>query len=324
MKQVVYDQFGDPAKVLRVAERDTPVLQDGQARVSVLRAPINPSDLIQIAGQYGVRPKLPAVAGNEGLGRVSEVNGPGIEVGQLVLVPAGRGTWVSELIADVRQLVPLPEGDVDQLSMLMINPPTAHLLLTEYVSLQPGDWVIQSAANSAVGGYLVQLAKALKINVCSVVRRESAVEGLKELEADCILVDGPDLARRVKTAAGQPMKLAVDAVAGRTFGNLVDTLAPGGTIVGYGAMSGEPAQFQAAALIFRDIRVRGFWLAQWFETSSREDQAKVYKDLTTAIAGGTLFAPVDRHFALSEITEAVSHAGAGARTGKVLLAPNGL
>lgn len=324
MKQVIYDQFGDPAKVLRVAERSAPVLQDGQARVSVLRAPINPSDLIQIAGQYGVRPKLPTVAGNEGLGRVSEVKGSGIEVGQLVLVPAGCGTWVSELNAEIRHLVPLPEGDIDQLSMLMINPPTAQLLLTEFVELQPGDWVVQSAANSAVGGYLVQLAKAFKVNVCSVVRRESAVVGMKEIGADCVLVDGPDLVRRVKTEAGQPMKLAVDAVAGCTFGKLADTLAPGGTIVGYGAMSGEPAQLQAGALIFRDIRVRGFWLAHWFEKSSREDRSRIYRDLTTAIADGTLFAPVDRHFGLDRITEAVIHAGADARNGKVLLAPNGI
>ena len=44
--------------------------------------------------------------------------------------------------------------------MLTVNPPTAHLLLTSIVDLAPGEWIIQNAANSAVGRYVIQLAKA--------------------------------------------------------------------------------------------------------------------------------------------------------------------
>ena len=91
MKKAIYEEFGNPVEVLKVVEEPQAVLTDGQARVDVLRAPINPSDLIQISGNYGVRPPLPATAGNEGLGRVVEVNGAGIAVGQLVLLPAGVG-----------------------------------------------------------------------------------------------------------------------------------------------------------------------------------------------------------------------------------------
>jgi mitochondrial enoyl-[acyl-carrier protein] reductase / trans-2-enoyl-CoA reductase len=43
--------------------------------------------------------------------------------------------------------------------MMTINPPTAAVLLSEFVTLGQGDWVIQNAANSAVGLYLVQLAR---------------------------------------------------------------------------------------------------------------------------------------------------------------------
>jgi trans-2-enoyl-CoA reductase len=235
MKQVIYEKFGNPAEVLKLVESDPTPLADGQVRVEVLRAPINPSDLIQVSGNYGVRPPLPAAAGNEGLGRIVEGEGKG----QLVLLPAGAGTWVTEVVADPRHLVPLPEGDLDQLSMLFVNPATAALLLTEYVDLKEGDWIIQSAANSAVGGYLVQLARARGINVACVVRRESAIADLKELGADVVLVDGPDLAREVKAATGAKMKLAVDAVAGKTAGRLADTLEHGGTLVNYGGMSND-------------------------------------------------------------------------------------
>lgn len=320
MKKVIYDAFGNPADVLKVVELPSEPLKEGQVRVEVLRAPINPSDLIQIWGNYGVKPPLPAVAGNEGLGRIVEGEG----TGQLVLLPAGQGTWVSEVVADARHLVPMPEGDLDQLSMLLVNPATALLLLQDFVDLKEGDWVIQSAANSAVGGYVVQLAKERGINVVNVVRRESAIAGLKELGADVVLVDGPDLAAEVKAATGAKMKLAIDAVAGTTFGRLGDTLERRGTLVNYGGMSNEPCQIEAGSMIFRDIHVRGFWLVNWFESASKEERMGVYASLTKSVLTGTLYAPIDKHFTLDEIAEAADHSWSGSRAGKVILAPNGV
>lgn len=320
MKKVIYETFGNPAEVLEVVEMPSEKLGTGQVRVEVLRAPINPSDLIQVSGNYGVKPALPAVPGNEGLGRIVEGEGEG----QLVLLPAGQGTWVSEIVCDPKHLIPLPDGDLDQLSMLMVNPATAHLLLSDFVELSPGDWVIQSAANSAVGGYLVQLAKEREINVVSVVRRESAIQGLKDLGAETVLVDGPNLARDVKAATGAQMKLAVDAVAGDTFGRLAACLQIGGTLVNYGGMSNEPCTIDASAMIFRDIHIRGFWLVNWFERSDSATRMAVYGDLTKAVASGTLYAPIDRHFTLDDIAEAAKYSWAGERTGKVMLAPGGI
>lgn len=320
MKKVIYEEFGNPVDVLKVVDEPSAPLGEGQVRVEVQRAPINPSDLIQVSGNYGVRPPLPAVAGNEGLGRIVEGQGEG----QLVLLPAGQGTWVSEVVCDPRHLIPMPEGDLDQLSMLLVNPATAHLLLQSFVTLSEGDWVIQSAANSAVGGYLVQLARARGVNVVNIVRRESAIAPLKELGAEIVLVDGPDLAKRVKMATGAKMKLAVDAAAGDTFGRLGDTLERGGTLVNYGGMSNQPCQIEAGAMIFRDIHVRGFWLVNWFETASKEERTATYTELTRAVVTGALHAPIDRHFSLDDIAAAAKHSWAGERTGKVMLAPNGV
>ena len=324
MKQVIHEEFGDPAQVLRCVETEDPVLGASDVRVEVLRAPINPSDLIQIAGQYGVRPDLPAVPGNEGLGRVIDANGTELKEGQLVLLPAGSGTWATEIVAGAGNFVPLPDGDLDQLAMLAINPATAYLLLDDFADLATGDWIIQSAANSAVGAYVIQLAHARGLKVACVVRRQSAVAGLKEMGADAVLVDGDTLPRDVAQATdGAPISLALDAVAGETMARLAATLAPGGTLVSYGAMSMAPAPLDAKVLIFSGITLRGFWLAQWFEDSTPERRSKVYGDLTALVASGKLSAPVDRHFALEDIAEAAAYTAAGERSGKVLLAPNG-
>ena len=320
MKKVIYETFGNPVEVLKTVEVEAQPLAEGQARVEVLRAPINPSDLIQIAGNYGVKPPLPAGAGNEGVGRIVEGEG----VGQLVLLPGGAGTWATEVVVDARHLVPLPEGDLDQLSMLLVNPPTAALMLSDYVDLKEGDWIIQSAANSAVGGYLIQMAKAKGINVVNVVRRESAIAGLKEQGAEVVLVDGPDLAAEVKKATGAKMKLAIDAVAGQTAGRLADTLETGGTLINYGGMSNEDSAIGAAALIFNNISVRGFWLVTWMNAADKAARTKLYGELAGQIMAGALSAPLDKRFGLGEITEAARYSWAGARNGKVMIAPNGV
>lgn len=327
VKQVVYSEFGDPAKVLQVQEVPRETLSDGQARADVLRSPINPSDLIQVAGNYGVRPPLPAIAGNEGIGRITEVKGDtrGLAVGQLVLLPVGVGLWRQEVVAPAGAYTPMPEGDLDQLSMMMVNPATAQLLLTDFVELSAGDWIIQSAANSAVGTYVVQLAKGMGVKTVCIVRRESAVQALLDEGADVVLVDGADLPARVREATGKArIRLALDAVAGETFGRLGDCLERGGTLVNYGAMSNAPCSMQAGAMIFRDVRVRGFWLVNWFERASKDERMATYGALTKAVAEGTLHAPIDRHFSLDEISEAARYTWAGERAGKVLLAPNGV
>ena len=159
-----------------------PALADGEVLVAVEAAPINPSDVLTLTGDYGMLPPLPAVGGNEGVGRVAALGAAPdgqpqhLSVGDLVLLPVGAGTWRSHLLADARRLVALPAGaDPLQLSMLTVNPATAALLLSEFVALQPGDWVVQNAANSAVGGYLVQLARARGLRTVNVVRRDGAV-----------------------------------------------------------------------------------------------------------------------------------------------------
>jgi NADPH:quinone reductase-like Zn-dependent oxidoreductase len=92
----------------------------------------------------------------------------------------------------------------------------------------------------------------------------------------------------------------------------------------YGNMSGEDAQLPDSAVIFNDVIVRGFWLVHWFKTATAEEQAQVYGELTAMILQGTLKASVDRIFPLEEINTALAYTMKGGRSGKVLIAPNGL
>ena len=49
----------------------------------------------------------------------------------------------------------------EQAAMLKINPITAWRMLHDFVRLEKGDWVIQNAANSAVGRAVILLCREL-------------------------------------------------------------------------------------------------------------------------------------------------------------------
>ncbi len=319
------ERGSEPHKLINAVPFDTPEPGAGEVLVELLAAPINPSDLLTLTGDYGVLPDLPATGGNEGVGKVIQLGAEvsGLEVGQTVLLPIGCGTWCSHLVASAKDLIPLPgQADPLQLAMLTINPPTASLLLSEVVDLQPGEWVIQNAANSAVGGYLVQLAAERGLKTVNVVRREAAVDAVKRQGAEIVLVDGPDLAERVAEATGKAkIRLAIDAVGGEASERLAACLAFGGTVVNYGMMSGEPCQVSPGQLIFRGITLTGFWLASWFRQASPEAQQQLFGDLIGKIAAGKLSAPVAATFPLSQVSEAVHAASQGERDGKILLVP---
>ncbi|XXF76123.1 zinc-dependent alcohol dehydrogenase family protein [Myxococcaceae bacterium GXIMD 01537] len=325
MRAVQFSRFGSPLDVVEVVEQTPAPLQPGEARVEVLATPINPSDVMTLSGHYGSLPTLPAVPGNEGVGRVVEVKDTdAVRVGDVVFLPLGVGTWRTHLTAPAKDLLPVPPGaDPLQSSMLLINPPTAELLLRKFVTLQPGEWVAQNAANSAVGRYLIPLAKAEGFKTVNVVRRAELAAELTALGADVVLVEGADLPARMREATGgAKVRLGIDAVGGIASQWLGDSLAHGGVMVNYGAMSGEGPRLSALASIFRDVTLRGFWVARWLQKSPREEVQALYARLAGLIAQGTLKVPVDATFPLDRIREALTRAMEGGRQGKVLLTPN--
>jgi NADPH:quinone reductase-like Zn-dependent oxidoreductase len=321
MQAIQIEAFGNPAEVLKLVEiPDVGAPAEGEVVIALEASPINMSDLLMIAGRYGHRPKLPSVMGTEGVGRVIAVGGgvKHLKQGDRTLVPYPAPAWAERIKADAGRLRPLPGGDVQQLAMLGINPPTAYLMLTDFVSLPVGSWVIQNSANSAVGRALIPIAKSLGLKTVNVVRRDDAVAEVKAIGGDVVLVDGPDLAKRVAAETGNaPIALAVDGVGDTSTANLLECLADKGVHVFYSMMSGKPSVVSARPLIYRDISMRGFWLANWFRDAKSDAITKMYDRLAPLVASGAISAPIAGTYRFADIAEAV--AAASKIRGKVLL-----
>src|SRR5262249_17946524 len=146
-------------------------------------------------GSYRLKPPLPATPGAECVGRVTAA-GPAVshaKPGDLVINLQCENWTQRPRVNGVHVIPVLEKVELLQGPMLRLNPPTALLLLSHLVDLEPGAWVIQKVANSAVGRLVIGLARSSGLKTLNVVRRDSLFGELKALGADACAVDGPSL-----------------------------------------------------------------------------------------------------------------------------------
>ncbi|TNC49163.1 zinc-binding dehydrogenase [Rubellimicrobium rubrum] len=322
MRSVVYESFGRPEQVLKVAERPRPEPGPGQVLVRMVLSPIHNHDLMTTAGSYGIRPALPAVGGTEALGLV-EVLGEGVShlrAGQRVAGGASE-TWAEFYLADAARLVPVPDGVSDKTACQLIAMPLSAKMILAELGLKPGDWLVQNAANGAVGRLVSRFGEEQGIRVLSLVRRDAAVEELRALGIDRVVsTEGADWPERARAfTGGAPILHGIDSLAGEGPSQLALVMADGGTISSFGAMTNQPLQVPPALLLFRRITVNGFWAAK--PRLSPQEIGRMVGELVQDAAAGRLALPVSGTYPLQEIAEAVKASGEAGRSGKVVLTP---
>jgi NADPH:quinone reductase-like Zn-dependent oxidoreductase len=320
MQAIRFHEFGKPKEVLRLESLQLPPLAEGEVRLRMLAAPVNPADLNLIEGTYGVKPPLPAVPGIEGCGEVVESRSPDFQSGDRAIILRRAGSWATHLQIAGDHLFKLPAGiDPLQGAMLKVNPATAWRLLTGFGRPVPGAWIVQNAANSAVGRCVISLAKRLGIRTMNLVRREELRDELLGLGADEVLLDADSAIESLKASGRERPLLAFNCVGGESALRLMNLLGPGGIHVTYGAMARRPLTVPNGLLIFKNLQLRGLWITQWIEKAGQDELRKVYGELAAAMASAELRMPVDRVFPLESFRAAIARVQEPGRNGKVLL-----
>jgi mitochondrial enoyl-[acyl-carrier protein] reductase / trans-2-enoyl-CoA reductase len=319
---VVYERHGNPADVLRIETKPWPTPAADEVVVQMRAAPVNPADLNAIEGKYPLRPQLPATPGFEGAGLVVDAGAEATTTrsGTLVILPHNVGTWRDALAVKPGELVAVPPGiEPVHAAMLKINPLTAWRLLHDYTDLAHGDWVIQNAANSAAGLCVIQIAHELGYKTVNIVRRAELIDELRSDGADIVLVDGENLREEVKNATGgAPIRLGLNAVGGESALRLANCLAPGSTMVTFGAMSLQPLKIPNGLLIFKDLRFRGIWINKWYDAATPTQRMEAFQRVFEMAKRGLLKAKVEKVYPLSEAKAAVAHASQNERSGKII------
>jgi NADPH:quinone reductase-like Zn-dependent oxidoreductase len=323
MRQLQLVAYGEPSDVIELNTVPEPALGQDDVLISMEAAPLNPSDFMLVRGVYGVRPAFPFSVGSEGVGRVTQT-GSKVDVALqgkrvLILPTYEQGTWADQVVVPVRNIVPMSdEADPLQLSMIGINPATAYLVLNRYVSLMPGDWIGQTAANSAMGQYIIALAKLAGVKTLNVVRREEAADQVRQFGGDRVVLQGDNLRKDIEEAlVGKKLSLVLDTVGGTPVGELAKSLKTGGSIVGYAIQSGQFPVFPRD-FFFRGLSFHGFWLGTWLGEAPRTEIQEIYQKLGDLVADGSLSATVEHVYPLEQFKEAFEQSLKSSRGGKIL------
>ncbi|MBT2501738.1 zinc-binding dehydrogenase [Curtobacterium sp. ISL-83] len=324
MRAVVHETFAEPAEVLTVAERPVPQPGPGQVLVRTVLSPIHNHDLWTVRGTYGFKPELPAQSGTEALG-VVEALGDGVTnltVGQRV---AGGtfGVWAEFYVADAAGLIPVPDAMTDEAAAQLVSMPFSAISLLHSLDLHEGDWMIQNAANGAVGRMVAQLAAARGINVVGLVRRAAGVEELRSQGIERIVATDADDWQDQVTAitGGAPIVAGVESVGGQAAADIVSTLGDNATLVVFGAMASPMMSIPSGAVIFKQVTIKGFWGSVVSKTMPGETKQQLFGELITRVLDGSLTLPVAETFAFEDVRDAVRASDTAGRIGKVLLRP---
>ena len=348
MKAIVFDRFGDPAEVLQPRDVPAPEPGRGQVRVRMTAAPINPSDLMVVLGQYGWLPTLPATPGFEGVGVIVAV-GPGLlaklrglRPGRRVAVLNSRaGNWQQQVVISAREAVPV-HADIpdEQAASFFVNPATVLVMTGNVLKVPAGAWLLQTAAGSALGQMIIRLGKHAGFRTINVVRRRDQEDELKKLGADEVICTdlsekGSDplhsrgltpfrIAEAIETRAreitgGEGVRYALDAVGGSMGLGAVRALGAGGRMLVYGTLSGEPIPVDPRQLMVGQKRIEGFWLSEWVRQQGVLTMLGLFRMINRLMSARVLTTPVQATYALDRIQDAVRAAQTPGRNGKILL-----
>ncbi len=326
MKQVVYEKFGPPSTVAKCVDAPDPQAPSAwEVLVAVDAFPINPADLAMMYGQYGILNKPPSTIGMEAVGTVVEKGKSvaNLSIGDRVILLANNN-WATLRKVPATLAVKVPHDlNVLQLAMLKVSGLTAYQILSQIELLKSGQYVIQNAPLSAVGRYVIQIAKELNLRTINLVRRPEQMEQVTKLGGDLVLLDEGSVIDAVKQKIGSgAVRIGIDAVAGPSTNRLAECLQDGCTIVNYGMLSMQPCQIDASHTIFRGIRLIGFWLSKVLNKLSAQDREQQILRLVGMMAEGKIYGEIDSVYSIENISKAIRRAEQPARAGKVLVSMN--
>ncbi|WP_219498694.1 alcohol dehydrogenase catalytic domain-containing protein [Nonomuraea ceibae] len=219
MRAVVIRAFGG-AEVLRIADVPAPVAAEGQVRIRVEAATVNPVDLATRSGALTGAGLLPARdvigIGWDAAGTVDQI-GPGVtgfKPGDRVIGLCDRldvplGAQAEHVVLDADAVAAAPAGlSPVEAATLPLNGLTAAQAL-DGLGLDDGQTLLVTGAAGAVGGFAVQLAVARGLRVVAVAGgAPPPLRGIRVFN-HWIRADGAHLSRLAALAEAGALTLRV-------------------------------------------------------------------------------------------------------------------
>lgn len=355
MKAIQLEQFSSDLSRLKLVDTPKPTAGPGQVLVKMLYSAINPSDFNFIRGDYQsalarllwnknvpkdiadgqmafdpshqvLHARPPYILGGEGVGMVEE-NGGGFLakrlMGKRVAINAGppMGTWQQYTVVDAKRAVAVPDHlDDYQAAMYLINPLSAYAMVKDVLDVQPGCWLMLSAAGSALSQMVIRMGKLSGFNTIAVVRSGHKTQQLKKLGASVVVeTDSMDLIDEVyKATQGAGVDYVMDCIGGELLEQMQGCVTLNGHILVYGTLAAPSCTMYSRDLMMPCARISGFFAGNWLAQKSLLQKLMILRNIARLSKAGVFTTPVDEVFGLDEFQQALEAASQSSRDGKVL------
>lgn len=333
--RILNDEDAQLSSRIELDEKPVAALKPGQVLVKILAAPVNPSDLVYLMGKYGIPPTDGAFAGFEASGIVVDANaglyGTWLKGKRVAIfaTPGLDGVWANYCVTGAQYCIPVRKELTDEQAATVVVNLCTSVCLVERAEKLGAKAVVINAAASQVGKGVIRYAKQRGLKTIATVRSAKNIEPLQTLGADQVLDTSDKDFKKSLKAAAKSMRATVllDAVADKDTPRNLSVMPNGSTAIVYGRLTEthDPlgGYFSVADVIFRDVRIEGFWLSTYIKKSGPIAIYKLTRKVQKLFAAGVFDTDIYGTFDFEGFPAALEHYAENKSDGKVILRPNG-
>lgn len=308
MKAIQVSKFGGP-EVLKYTEINEPVPAEGEVRVRLYAAGVNPNEAYVRTGTYSFYiPELPYTPGFDGAGVVDEV-GEGVEhvkTGDRVFVAAllakrNTGTYAQKVVCDAKAVHRLPESiSYKEGAALGIPAITAYRILFHRARIKPGETVLIHGASGGVGLLAVQMAKGIGAKVIGTASSEEGKSLVKASGAAHVLdhITGDSIEKIISLTNGKGPDVIIEFLANVNLETDLKIIAQYGRIVVVGNRGSLEINPRLAMMKEADILGTALWNAPPHEYSESLHAIEAF------LESGTLHPEIGEELTLEDAEKA--------------------
>lgn len=329
MKAVQISRTGGTEVLEYKTDVPVPEPKEGEVLVKNEYIGVNYIDTYFRSGLYPL-PSTPYTLGREASGTILSLppNPPSDLHLNARVVYTGQNAYAEYTAVPTTHLTPLPSTISNQIgAAAILQGLTALTLIREAHAVQPGDWVLVTAAAGGVGLWLVQLLHAIGARTIAVTSSDSKRELARSLGAEVVLGYGDDeeggrdgfVQKVLEVTDGEGVNVVFDSVGKVTFDSVLQTVRRKGSLVSFGNASGAVTGFALGRLAAKNVRLLRPTLFNYVYT--REEFQAYSNELWDFIAKDNIKVHIHDVYPLEDVVRATEDIESRKTTGKLLLKP---
>ncbi len=319
MKALICREFA-PYSEHSVEDMPTPELKKGMVKIAVKAAGVNFPDILQIQGQYQMKPAFPFIPGAECSGVIEAVaeDVPHLKVGDRVACLTSLGAFAETVVAPAMATMKISDKmSFESAAAFALVYGTSYYALKQRGNLVKGETLLVLGAAGGVGLATVELGKAMGATVIAAASTAEKLAICKAHGADHLInYKDENIKDAVKALGGADV--IYDPVGDKVSEPAMRTLKWGGRHLVIGFAGGEIPKIPLNLALLKSIDIRGVFWGAWTLRDPKAHQTNM-REIMDMFENGTINPRVSNRYPLEAFKAAFAELMNRKAMGKVVL-----